>query len=229
MIRFIGARASVVIVIALLLASGSILLQVVRAQGPTAGDSVFNAEIAAVERDVAHAKSAEQRDAAEAKLQVLLDEKAARDAARRRRPATEQEDAAKMADLEASSRQAEAEASSYDPVFRRTGTGELVQGTPWDQPHGATFVSHVWWRSRQYSDGTRLAVWVGGFRGDSANGAILLRRYIDDGNGSIVQDKLTQVPGHGTLTITDEQEGVLILRGADGTSLAFDTNSLQLR
>jgi hypothetical protein len=229
MTKFASRRIFSVIAALLILGAGVFLLvRATNAQSPNDADAVLQAEISAVQRDVAGAASADERAAAQAKLQVLLDEKAARDTARAKRPATKAEDATKFAELDASSKQAEAETTAYTPVLRSTETGDLLEGTPWNT-NDRSFVANTWWRSSKASDGTRLAVWAGSIRTDSARGAVLARRFIDDGAGTVVRDQLISVSGHGGLSFVDEHGGVLTLRAADGTEMAFDTRSLTFR
>jgi hypothetical protein len=159
---------------------------------------------------------------------VLLREKQERNAARAARPATKEEDAAKFAVLQAYEKTAAAQSASYTPLIRATGTGSLFEGMPWNSVD-KTFSAGIYWRGPKATDGTQLAVWGGAIRTDSSAGGILARRYIDDGNGSVVTSQLITVPGHGPLSIVDEQGGIITLRGSDGAALSFDTSSLTVR
>jgi hypothetical protein len=159
---------------------------------------------------------------------VLLDEEAARAAASAKRPATREEDAAKAAALQATSEQAAAESSGYSPVIRATETGELMRGSPWNT-NDKSFAAAIWWEGPRSDDGTRLAVWAGGFRADPSRSAVLVRRFVDDGDGTVVKDEVVKASGHGALSIVDEHGGVLALKADDGTVLTFDTTSLSFR
>lgn len=224
--RSIQVHAPILAAAALVLAGGALLLRVTSAESP-GHDDVLDKEIAAVQSDVAGASIPAERAAALAKLEVLLEEKASREAAREEPPASDGADAKKFADLETSSRQAAAEAARYSPVLGATGTGELLEGTPWNRPRDG-FVSSTWWRGAPGPDGTRLAIWAGGFPNDPERGALLVRRFVDDGNGTVVEDIMVDVAGRGRLTIAGEEDNVLGLTAPDGTTLRFDIASGRL-
>lgn len=220
-------QAAVIGIVALLFGSGVMLFQTSRAENPHDGDTALNAEIAAVERDLLGSRDPEQRAAAEAKLAILIEERAARAAARSLAPANNAQDATKAAQLDISSKEAASEAAGYSPVIRATGTGQFVEGTPWDRQRDA-FAATVSWRSAPGSDGVATAIWAGGFRGDSPNGALLVRRFVAS-SGTVVEDRMLQITGHGTVMLADEKDGILELRGSDGKDIAFDTKTMAFK
>lgn len=212
----------------MLLAGAAVLvLRSTVAQDP-GDDSGLDAEIVAASRDVEGAKSPQERAAAQAKLDVLLHEKAEREAARASRPGTTEEDLAKSADAQDFAATAEAEAARRNPVLSSTDTGEILTGAPWNT-NDKSFVASLWWQGPRATDGTRLAIWAGGSRTDKSNGAVLVYRFLDDGNGTIASQQSFQMPGHGHLRLVGEQSGKVEIEAADGTLFTFDTHSLSFR
>jgi hypothetical protein len=223
---FVRNHLSALVVVLLLGVGGVAVVQTTRADPPAAGDAVLDHEIAAVQKDVAGAPAGDQRAAAQAKLDVLLREKQERNAARAARPATKEEDAAKFAALESYEKTAAAQSAHYTPLIRATGTGSLFEGMPWNG-QDKNFASGIYWRGPKAADGTQLGVWGGTIRNAPSAGGVLAVRFVDD--GSVRTSQLITVPGHGPLSIVDERDGIISLRGSDGAALSFDTSSLTVR
>lgn len=210
--------------LSLLTVAAAVVVRPSHGQPRAESDAGLGAEIVAVQHDLVGAKDAQERAAAQAKLQVLLDEKSSIEAARAKPPATKEEDQKKLAELEASSREAASETAGYSPVVRQTDRGELLTGEPWNT-NDRSFRSGIWWRGPKAADGTRLAVWAG-IKG--ADGALLVRTYLD-GTDTPVSDRVIPIPGHGVMSIADESGGFIDIRGADGSQFFFDTASGTLR
>ena len=228
MSRSIRTRGAASVAIVTVLAGAALLFaQRTDANPSTAATWQLDSEIAAVQRDVDGAKdNPSARADAQAKLKILLDERTERDAALRQRPATKAEEDAKKAQADAFSKEVEGTNESHHQALRKTETGELRDNSPITNEKG--LLGNITWVGQPESDGYRLVIWGLGLRADSTKGVVIIGRASDitDDYRSITR---LEVPGHGQLTVIDEKGGAVIMRGADGTELLFDTKTLAFR